>query len=86
LAAVVDAGITAMNGSPNNCAKYASDTAVEPDDASTTVVSSVIQPLHSAYRKSERARRCLRLPVMCVLSSLRYSSTSTSDDHADGSG
>ena len=48
LDALVDAGITAMNGRPNSAAKYASDTAVEPEDASTTVVPSPIQPLHSA--------------------------------------
>ena len=41
-------GITAMNGSPSIRAKYASDTAVEPDDASITGVPSTIQPLHSA--------------------------------------
>ena len=47
LDALVDAGITAMNGRPSRAAKYASDTAVEPDDASTTVVCSPIHPLHS---------------------------------------
>ena len=35
----VEAGITAMNGNPSIRAKYASETAVEPEDASTTVVS-----------------------------------------------
>jgi hypothetical protein len=39
--------MTATNGRPSSAAKYASDTAVDPDDASTTVVSSSIQPLHS---------------------------------------
>jgi hypothetical protein len=39
LDALVDAGITATNGRPNIAAKYASDTAVDPDDASTTVVA-----------------------------------------------
>ena len=77
LAALVDDGITAMNGKPSSAAKYASDTAVDPDDASMTVVFSSIQPLHSAYRNSDRASRCLRLPVMWVVSSLRYSCTST---------
>ncbi len=43
---LVDTGITAMKGSPSRSAKYASDTAVDPDEASTTVVPSVIQPLH----------------------------------------
>src|SRR3954470_18226573 len=57
------AGITAMNGSPSMRAKYASLTAVEPEDASTTVVVGPIQPLHSAYRKSDLARRCLSEPV-----------------------
>ena len=38
--------MTATNGRPRKRAKYASDTAVEPLDASTTVVCSVIQPLH----------------------------------------
>ncbi len=46
--ALVEAGITAMNGRPSIAAKYASETAVEPDDASITVVSSQIHPLHSA--------------------------------------
>ena len=59
---------------------------MEPDDASTTVVPSPIHPLHSAYRNSERASRCLRLPVMWVVSSLRYSAMSTSVPQADGSG
>jgi hypothetical protein len=36
--------MTATNGRPSSAAKYASDTAVDPDDASTTVVSSSIQP------------------------------------------
>ena len=54
-----------------SCAKYASDTAVDPLDASMTVVSERSQPLHSAYRNSERASRCLSEPVTCVLSSLR---------------
>ena len=45
---LVDDGITAMNGRPSSAAKYASDTAVDPDDASMTVVPSPIQPLHSA--------------------------------------
>ena len=44
---LVEAGMTATNGSPSNRAKYASDTAVEPLEASTSVVRSVIQPLHS---------------------------------------
>ena len=43
----VEAGMTAMNGSPSIRAKYASETAVEPDDASTIVVSGPIQPLQS---------------------------------------
>jgi hypothetical protein len=75
LAELVDAGITATNGRPSRAAKYASDTAVEPDEASTTVVPSSIHPLHSAYRNKDRASRCLRLPVMCVVSSLRYIAT-----------
>jgi len=48
LVALVDDGITAMNGTPSSAAKYASETAVDPDDASMTVVPSPIQPLHSA--------------------------------------
>ena len=44
----VEAGITATNGSPSSRAKYASETAVDPDDASMTVVPSWIQPLQSA--------------------------------------
>jgi hypothetical protein len=45
---LVEAGMTATKGSSRNRAKYASDTAVEPLEASTIVVSSVIQPLHRA--------------------------------------
>src|SRR5262249_56395704 len=71
LEALVDDVITAMNGSPRSAAKYASETAVDPEDASITVVPSPIHPLHSAYRNSDRASRCLRLPVMWVVSSLR---------------
>ncbi len=40
--------MTATNGRPSMRAKYASDTAVEPDDASTIVVPGRIQPLHNA--------------------------------------
>ena len=72
---LVDAGITAMNGRPRKRAKYASDTAVDPLDASTMVVSSRIQPLQRPYRKSERASRCLSEPVGCTDSSFRYRST-----------
>jgi hypothetical protein len=43
---LVERGMTATNGRPSSRAKYASETAVEPDEASTTVVSGVIQPLH----------------------------------------
>jgi cysteine synthase len=66
-----DAGITATNGSPSRPAKYASLTAVEPDDASTSVVPWPIHPLHRPYRTSERADRCFRLPVGWTDSSLR---------------
>jgi hypothetical protein len=59
----VCSGITAMNGRPSILAKYASLTAVEPEDASTTVVCGPIQPLQRAYRKRDRARRCLSDPV-----------------------
>ena len=68
-------GITAMNGTPVSRAKYASETAVEPLDASITGRPGRIQPLHSPYRNSERARRCFKLPVGCVDSSFRYRST-----------
>ena len=51
-------------------------------DDPTTVLPSVIWPLQSPYRKSDRASRCLRLPVGCVDSSLRYSCT----PHSGGSG
>ncbi len=64
-----------MNGSPSRRAKYASLTAVEPLDASITVVPSRIQPLHNAYKNSDRASRCLSEPVGCTDSSFRYSST-----------
>ena len=40
-------------------------------DASTIAVSSHIQPLHSPYRNSDRASRCLRLPVGWLDSSFR---------------
>jgi hypothetical protein len=43
---LVDAGITATNGSPSMRAKYASLTAVDPLEDSTTVVPSVICPEH----------------------------------------
>ncbi len=52
---LVDAGMTAMNGRPRKRAKYASETAVEPLEASTMVVPSTIHPLHRPYRNSERA-------------------------------
>ena len=84
--ALVEDGITAMNGRPSSAAKYASETAVDPDDASMTVVFSPIQPLHNAYRNSDRASRCFRLPVIWVDSSLRYSATSTPSHQADGNG
>ena len=51
-----------------------------------TVVSSLIHPLHSPYRNSDRANRCLRLPVMWVDSSLRYSARSASAAQRAGSG
>src|SRR5262249_16114132 len=38
----------------------------------TTRLPSLKRPFVSAYRNSERASRCLRLPVTCVDSSLRY--------------
>ena len=40
--------ITATNGSPSIRAKYASDTAVDPLDASVTVVPGPISPLQIA--------------------------------------
>ena len=43
--ALVAAGMTATNGRPRYRAKYASETAVEPLEASTIVVRSVIHPL-----------------------------------------
>jgi hypothetical protein len=64
-------GITAMNGSPSIRAKYASLTAVDPDEASTTAVRGPIQPLHNAYRNRDLASRCLSEPVGCEDSSLR---------------
>ena len=44
----VRAGITATNSQPISRAKYASEIAVEPLDASTTGIPSSNQPLHSA--------------------------------------
>jgi hypothetical protein len=55
--------MTATYGSSRNRAKYASEMAVEPLEATTIVVRSLIHPLHSPYRNSERARRCLSDPV-----------------------
>src|SRR3954447_12156561 len=78
----VDAGITATKGKPSSRAKYASDTAVDPDDAPVTVVPPCTQPLHNAYRNSERASRCFSEPVGWTDSSLRYRSTS----HVCGNG
>ena len=40
-------GITAMKGTPISLAKYASETAVEPLDASMTGLPGRIQPLQS---------------------------------------
>ena len=67
---VVD-GITATNGRPSRRAKYASETAVEPLDASTIVDASVIRPLQSPYRNRERASRCFSDPVGWTDSSFR---------------
>ncbi len=39
-------GMTAMKGTPMSLAKYASETAVEPLEASMTGLSGRIQPLH----------------------------------------
>jgi hypothetical protein len=54
--------ITAMKGSPSSWEKYASETAVLPLEASTMVLSSLIQPLTRPNRNRDRANRCLRLP------------------------
>src|SRR5699024_6401463 len=81
LALVVPA-TTAMNGTPMSCAKYASDTAVEPLEASTTGRPGRIHPLHRAWRNRERASRCLSDPVGCVVASLGQRST----PHSLGSG
>src|SRR4051812_45176947 len=82
---LVPAGITATNGSPSIRAKYASLTAVDPEDASTIVAPSRIQPLHSAYRNSDRASRCLSEPVGCTDSSFRYRSMPRSNGNGNGS-
>src|SRR5699024_12280799 len=74
LALVVPA-TTAMNGTPMSCAKYASDTAVEPLEASTTGRPGRIHPLHRAWRNRERASRCLSDPGGWLDSSLRSRST-----------
>jgi hypothetical protein len=71
LSGLVERATTATNGSPSSRAKYASLIAVEPLDASTTVLWGPMSPLQMAYRNSDRARRCLRLPVGWVDSSLR---------------
>src|SRR5699024_8398790 len=67
-------GITAIKGKPRRRAKYASLTAVEPDEASIILVPLSSHPLHSAYTNRERANRCFKLPVGCLDSSLRYKS------------
>lgn len=64
-------GMTEMKGTPMSFAKYASETAVEPLEASMTGAPGRTQPLQRPYRKRERASRCLRLPVGWVDSSLR---------------
>lgn len=69
--ALVERGITATKGTSSIRANQVSLTAVDPLDASTAVVPGPIQPLHRACRNSERASRCLRLPVRWVDSSLR---------------
>ena len=46
LMAIVVRGMTAMKGTPISFAKYASETAVEPLDASITGWPGRIQPLH----------------------------------------
>src|SRR5690606_33626390 len=71
---LVDRGTTVMKSSPSMRAKYASETAVEPLEASTSVVPSWMRPLTRPYSSSERARRCLSEPVGCTDSSLRYRS------------
>src|SRR5471032_526587 len=63
-----------MNGRPSSRAKYASEIAVDPLEASITGAPGLSQPLHSAYRNSERASRCFRLPVGWLDSSLKYNS------------
>src|SRR5690606_13231634 len=68
---LVDCGTTAMNGSPSMRAKYASETAVEPEEASMTGVFLVTQPLQIACRNRDLANRCFKEPVGCVDSSLR---------------
>ena len=68
---MLTSGMTATNGRSSIRATCASETAVDPEDASMIVVSGPIQPLTSAYMNSERASRCLRLPVGWVDSSLR---------------
>src|SRR6185312_7209947 len=71
LPGAVHAGITAMKCKPSMRANHASEMAVLPDEASTTVWPSRRRPLHSAYRYNERARRCLRLPLGWLASSLK---------------
>src|SRR5436190_8755789 len=79
---LVDAGMTAMNGRSRKRAKYASETAVDPLEASRTVVRSVIQPLHNPYRNSDRASRGFSDAVGWTNSSFRYRSI----PHSGGSG
>lgn len=63
--------MTATKSSPSSRAKYASDTAVDPLDASTSVAPSAMSPLDSPKSNNERVSRCLSEPVGCTDSSFR---------------
>jgi hypothetical protein len=68
---LVRRGTTVTNFSPSMRAKYASETAVDPLDASMSTVSGPIWPLTRPYSSSERASRCLSEPVGWTDSSFR---------------
>jgi hypothetical protein len=53
-----------MKGLPIRRAKYASDTAVDPLEASTIGLPGRIQPFAKAYRNSDLASRCFSDPVV----------------------
>mmetsp|Transcript_66984 Transcript_66984/g.195842 ORF Transcript_66984/g.195842 Transcript_66984/m.195842 type:complete len:206 (+) Transcript_66984:856-1473(+) len=73
LSGAVLAATTAVNGRPSSRAKYASEMAVLPELASTSMVPSRMWPLTRPQMSRAFARRCLREPLAWAASFLRYS-------------